>query len=306
MEIPRRVVRGGLAITALGTFANLIGCGIKPYPNETPRTPIVIPAEKKVPPIGPTVTVIESGESDQLPIVELATNHPEIDLYYPALKDYPVFSSGELTTDLTHTRWLNLSALDFNPALAKTTFEFFEDLAKKGKMVNYQIGARDIPLSPAPKPRKERVIFLVPQEPPKPWPNAAQNASTTGIFDGPYVTFVRVNDERNLRPSLMFTSIALAANRLFAVETCQSSITIYSLSPEIANLGQEIFCNSYGSAFTIKQMEIPYERYYSWAREVLIRQDPQSPYFPLYVLSEQEYGQIPVIEFAIGKNQLSL
>lgn len=211
----------------------------------------------------------------------------EIALYYPELQDYPVLSRGEFNTGHTHTKWFNLSRMNFNPDPATDTFKFFEDLGNSQKLI-----------------RTERVIFFIPQNAPSPrWPDTAYGASTTGQFtNGPYVTFVRIPENGiGIPASTVFTTLELAANKAFAVEACQSSISISSSSIELAQKGQKIFCNSYGAAFTLKQTGSTFDKYYSWAKDVLVRRDPQSPSFPLYTLSEQEYNQIPKIGQSIQK-----
>jgi len=101
------------------------------------------------------------------------------------------------------------------------------------------------------RPKTERVIFLIPQTAPIPnWDYIFSLATTTDLFatNGPYVTFVRVPaTQKDLAPSLIFTTPALAVSRLFSMEACQSSLMISSLTPAVASLGQEIVCNSYGS-----------------------------------------------------------
>lgn len=228
----------------------------------------------------------------------------EIELYYPELQSFPVLSRGEFNTDHTHTKWFNLSRMNFNPDLATNTFKFFEDLVNSQKLIDYRSAKEIIPLSLDQRPRTERVIFFIPQNAPSPsWPDTAYGASTTGQFtNGPYVTFVRIPENGiGIPASMVFTTGELAANRAFAVEACQSSLSISSLSSELAQLGQEIFCNAYGAAFTLKQTGFTFDKYHSWAKDVLISKNSQSPSFPMYALSEQEYNQIPKIGQSISR-----
>lgn len=240
-----------------------------------------------------------------IPHPELTIKYQEVKLYYPQIKDYPVFNHGEFTTGNTHTKWFNLTRADFNPQLATIVFKFFEDLGQGQKLINYSYDQRSVPFALDRKPRTERVVFLVPQTAPSPgWPDIAHNATTTGRFtDGPYVTFVRVlNTKKDLPPSQVFTSAELAANKAFAVEACQSSLRIFSLTPEVAHLvGQEIICNSWGIAFTLKQNGMPFEDYQTWAKDTQIRKDPNSPSFSVYVLNENEYAGIPTVGVVISK-----
>lgn len=226
---------------------------------------------------------------------------PEISLYYPELEGYPIASQGEFTTSNTHTKWFNLSKTTFNPSIAQATLQSFEDLSKSQKIAYY--GESKIPFAFNQRPRKERVIFLIPQDAPSPgWPDVTYSASTTGRFDnGPYITFVRIFQNKSGIPnSKVFTTPELSANKAFSTEICQSSSQIHSLSPEIAGLGQEIICNSYGAAFTLKQMSVSFDQYQAWAKEVLIRKDDKSPSFPLYVLSKQDYDQLPKAGLSIN------
>lgn len=234
---------------------------------------------------------------------ELFALPAEINQYYPDLKGEKLHSNGEFYTTRTNTKWFNFTGRNFDQNFAKATFEFFENLAKSQKILEYKWGGQSIPIAIAEKPRTQRVFFVIPEKAPIPtWPDAAKDASTTGVFENsPYISFGRVHDrEEGLPPSLVFTTIETAFNQAFSVESCQSSILVSSLSTEMANLAQEIFCNSYGSAFTLKQMGTSYDKYSIWAKDVLIRKNPQSPSYPLYILSEQEYGEIPTIGLILG------
>lgn len=226
------------------------------------------------------------------------TPEPEVTKYYPELKNYRVLSKGEFNTDRTHTKWFNLSRMSLNPDITLVTYKFFEELGKNQRIIRYPDANQGIPIGLNPKPRTERVLFFIPQDTPSPdWPNISYTATTTGRFtDGPYVTFVRVPESiKDLAPSTVFVTPETAANKSFTVEACQSSIQISSSTPEMANLGQEIICNSYGAAFALKQTGKTFDQYQPWAKDVLIRQDPKSPSYPLYILSEQEYNEIPKV-----------
>lgn len=230
---------------------------------------------------------------------------PEISLYYPELEGYPIASQGEFTTSNTHTKWFNLSKMIFNPNIAQAALQSFEDLSISQKITYY--GEREIPFVFNQRPRKERVIFLIPQDAPSPnWPDVAYRASTTEKFyNGPYITFVRIfQNESDIPESKVFTTPELSANKAFSTEICQSSLQIHSLNPEITGLGQEIICNSYGAAFTLKQMDVTFEQYQAWAKETLIRKDPQSLTFPLYVLSKQDYDLLPKTGLSINPTNI--
>lgn len=277
-----------LPFVAVGAILTLISpaCASQPTTLATPGRKSAI-STPTIPTVKPTTT----------PSVE-PTQEPEITSYYPELRDYPILSKGEFATDRTHTKWLNLSKMGFNPNIALITFRYFEELGKSQKIISYLNGNQSIPFGLNQRLRTERVLFFIPQDAPSPnWPNISFTASTTGRFTGgPYVTFVRIpNSGRDIAPSLVFTTTEAAANKAFSVEACQSSIQISSLTPEVANLGQELVCNSYGVAFASKQTGLAFDKYQSWAKDVLIRQDPKSPSYPLYVLPEQEYNLIPQV-----------
>lgn len=236
------------------------------------------------------------------PITKPVTRYPEIGAYYPTLENYPLLSNGEFSTGWTHTKWFNFSRMNFNPTLARDTFKFFEDLAKSQKLISYPYRNQSIPFYLSPRLRTERVLFLIPQEAiPPAWPDAAYTATTTGQFtNGPYVTFVRIpNTEKDIPASKVFTTVEIAANKFFAVESCQSSLQVSSLDTKMANLGQEIVCNSLGAAFVLKQKGLNFASYNSWAKDVLIRKDPTSPSFPLYTLNEADYAEMPTVDTAI-------
>lgn len=221
---------------------------------------------------------------------------PEVDSYYPELKALPLYASGEFYTQKT-TKWLNFTRRNFDPAIAQMIFNFFEKLANTQKVLEYKIGDQTIPFFLDQRARNQRVFFIVPENAPPPsWPNVTPEASTTGIFEnGPYVSMTRVHNLVNtLPPSRAFTTIETAFNKSFSTESCQSSLLVRSVSTDAANLGQEIICNSYGAAFTIRQMRIPYQDYQDWAKGVKISKNPSSPSYPLYVLSIEDYNEIPI------------
>ncbi len=261
-----RLLHIGMAATLA-----LSGCG--PEQNPTPtRTPIVEPQVRS-----------------------------EVDLYYPELRSLLLYSSGELHTQKT-TKWLNFTKRNFNPSIAQATFSFFEKLANTQRIIEYGIGDQSIPYLLNQRPRNQRVFFIIPENAPAPsWQDVAYEASTTGVFEnGPYASMARVhNSKDSIPPSRAFTTVETSFNKTFSTEACQSSVQVSSVSPEAAALGQEIVCNSYGAAFTIKQIEVPYKYYRAWALDVKISRDPSSPSFPLYVLSEQEYGEIPLVDLVI-------
>ena len=185
---------------------------------------------------------------------------------------------------------------NFDPALASRSIDYFEKLAGKRDLLMYQFSGHSIPLLLGLKPRTNRVIFLIPPQAPTPdWQtDVSWTASTTGIFkNGPYVSFVRAYNEQQISSSTVFTTIDKAANKALAVEICQSTIQVSSSTTEMANLGQEIFCNSWGAAFTLRQYGLTYDQYAQWAKTTLISANPQSPSYPLYVLTESDYQQIP-------------
>lgn len=234
------------------------------------------------------------------PIAEPVLRYPEISAYYPTLENYPLLSNGEFSTSRAHTKWFNFTKADFNPAIAKATFEFFEELAKKSPVLQYSLGNQNIPFILNAKSRTNRVIFIIPDNAPLPanWEDPANEGSTTSIFDGVYVTFVRFHDSNAtipLNPS--FNNTKLAFSKVFNVEAFQSSILVSSANTQLANLGQEITANSYGPAFTAKQMLVSYSDYATWAKGTQIRRDSQSPWYPLYVLPEEEYQELPAIGF---------
>lgn len=232
------------------------------------------------------------------PIIQPVERYPEIRLYYPALTGLTVWETSQLNTERSLTKYFNLSSAHFDPAAARETIEYFEKLAASEKSLLYQFRGEFGPFSLGLKPRTQRVIFLVPERvPTPPWPNVASTAATTGIFEGgPYVSFVRIyNRQEDLPASRVFTTIEKAANKALVVEICQSSIQVSSLTAEVANLGQEIVCNSWGAAFALKQDGFAYSQYTKWARTTSIRANPQSSSYPLYVVTEPDYRQIPKI-----------
>lgn len=225
----------------------------------------------------------------------------EIDLYYPELRYLPLYSSGEFKTEKT-TTWFNLTPRDFSPSIAKATFDFFEKLANTERVIEYKIGDQSIPFFLDLRPKTKGVFFIIPENAPAPsWGDPEfEKGLTTFIFELSSVSSVRVPSSKdNLPPSRAFTTIETAFNKNFSTEVCQSSVRILSVSPEAAILGQEIICNSYGAAFTIKQMQVTYNDYQSWAKDIQIRRDAQSPYYRLYVLSEKEYNEIPTVGLVI-------
>lgn len=185
-------------------------------------------------------------------------------------------------------------------------FSYFEDLGKSADILDYILNREAIPFSLDVKPRTERIIFLIPQTASLPhWDDITPTASTTGGFtNAPYITFVKIPlSENDLPSSQVFTTIEAAINKAFTIEACQSSIAVSSLSTEMANLGQEIVCNSWGTAFTQRQLGIDFNKYSDWAKTVQIRKDASSPSFPLYILNKEDYNKIPQIGFSLTVNK---
>lgn len=238
------------------------------------------------------------------PIVQSAERYPEIGLYYPSLTNFAVRETGQTNTERSSTKWLNLSSANFDSSIASKAIDYFENLARSRKDFIYQFSGQSIPLVPDVKPRTNRVIFLISQQAPNPdWPDAAYTAATTGFFkDSPYVSFVRVYDvQQDIPQSKVFTTTEKEANKALAVELCQSIISLRSITTEMANLGQEIFCNSWGAAFTLRQYGLNYNQYTQWATAISISPNPKSPSYPLYVLTKSDYEQIPNIGPIIKK-----
>lgn len=231
------------------------------------------------------------------PTTQTAKGYSEIGLYYPALANFPIRETGQINTERSSTKWLNLGSVNFDSNLANQAFDYFENLARSKKMLSYEFSGYSIPLLPESKPVTNRVIFLVPPQAPNPdWPGTSSTASTTRLFIDPYVSFVRTyNAQQDIPQSKVFTTPDKAANKSLAVEICQSTIQMRSSTVEMANLGQEIFCNSWGSAFALKQYDFTYDQYLQWANDTLIRANPQSPAFPILVLTEADYQDIPKI-----------
>lgn len=242
---------------------------------------------------------VETPTIEPTPIVQPTEKYPEIGLYYPSLTTFKILETGQVNTERGSTKWLNLSSANFDPALASRVIDYFEKLAGKRDILIYRFSGHSMPLLLDLKPRTNRVIFLIPPQAPTPdWqPDVSWTASTTGIFkSGPYVSVVRVyNKQQDIPQSKVFTTIDKAANKALAVEICQSTIQVSSSTTEMANLGQELFCNSWGAAFTLKQYGLTYDQYNRWARDTKISANPQSPSYPLYVVTESDYQQIPKI-----------
>lgn len=249
---------------------------------------------------------ISRREFLRLSILALSTascsgSEAKIKAYYPELKDYHVKEQGQTKTPFgTTTSYYNLSDLRINPPVMEINLTYFENLAQKGWLINYKIDNNLIPFQLDTKPRNERVIFIVPEDAPSPnWAGIGinTNAATTGKFiNKPSISFIRIfNSSENLPPGSAFNNPIKDANRSFSIEACQSSIQVLSVTPEIAHLGQEIMCNSLGAAFALRQQEVPYSIYEKWAEKTGIRQSPSSPIFPLYVMTEDQYGEIPIL-----------
>lgn len=225
--------------------------------------------------------------------------HPEIGKYYPALGLEKLQEAGEFKTKRTNTKWFNFSKGTLDPKVAQSTFQFFEDLAKKQPLLEYRLGNQVIPCSLGERPRTNRLIFIIPDKISIPlWPDAGNEGSTTGYFEGLYATFVRFHDSNASIPSSpSFNNTKLAFGKVFNTEAFQASASVSSASPQLTVLMQEIIANSYGAAFTVKQMTVPYPTYSTWAEDIQFRRDPNSPFYNSYVLSEKEYEDIPQVGF---------
>lgn len=224
-------------------------------------------------------------------------SHPEIGQYYPALGLEKLKEAGEIKTARTTTKWFNFSDMNFDAKVAEQTFQFFEDLAKKQPFLEYRLGNQLIPVSLGEGSRTQRLMFIIPDKvADPPWPGVGNDGSTTGYFEGIYAIFLRFHDSNaTIRPSATFNTNTLAFGRIFATEAFQTSVNVASLSTQVAHEMREVIANSYGVSFTTKQLGTPYNIYARWATDVKFRLDQNSPEYAAYVLSAQEYTDIPVV-----------
>lgn len=226
----------------------------------------------------------------------------EVTSYYPEMQRLPR-QSGIIRTNVSETKWFNFSEYNFNSSIAQGMYAYFESLARKDTVVNYQISGSAIRYELKSKPKTKRILYLISSDDPQPsWPNTARSATTTDRFqDESYKTFVRVYEQNNLPASSLFAIPQTYAMRSFATEAYQSTVLVAGPTVELANLGQEIVGNSFGIAFGARQMGLSYEEYKEKASAMLIGPDPSRGY-SLYVLTQPEYNEIPLFnDFVVSK-----
>lgn len=146
---------------------------------------------------------------------------------------------------------------------------------------------------------KDRVVFIVPPNSPRPnWPLAKTSdpnslASTNGFAnDGVNATFIRMS--KPITDKGLTTSINSDPNDSFYVEACQSSTQVGVVTDKDPDLlPQEIGCNSWRMAVTLRQRSFSYNRYVEYTSTLLF-QTTESLY-PLLLLSPQQYNEIPKV-----------
>ena len=182
--------------------------------------------------------------------------------YYPELMDKDPFEVGTFKTDQgTSVTWLNYTDGKFNPESAQKMFSFFYDFvppefAASKTTISYNGKDEDIYYGPR-EAKKERIIFIVPEN--MPFPQNIERLKALGVTSFgekaviSYIKAVGFGDKLYSRNDW--------ATMVFATETCQEGVEIRSTNPELAQLTQEVYCNSLGDAYTARQMNLSYEEY---------------------------------------------
>ncbi len=222
---------------------------------------------------------------------------PDVIKFYPELAGNlprPIITT---TTFQSQTRWLNFSNAILEQSAVVNLTTYLENLARSSYFIEVNYQGINVPVSLAPRPRHQRIFFLVPENSPTPgWSNISQGGASTGtLSQDSYVSFTRMYDQAGQIPtSQIINTPELAGNKVVAVELCQSSLLISSATTAIAGVMQEIFCNSLGSTIAAKGGGLIYPEYARWAKTVSYRANPNSQAYPMIILSEADYNSIPL------------
>lgn len=158
--------------------------------------------------------------------------------------------------------WLNYTNGKFNPQAAQKMFSYFynfvpPEFANSKTTISYNGKDEDVYYAPR-STKNERVIFIVPEN--MPFPQYIEKLKALGVTayggEGAVVSYIKVVDFGD-----KLFSREDWATVVLATETCQQGVRITSTNPELAQLTQEVYCNSLGDAYVAKQMDLSYEEY---------------------------------------------
>lgn len=228
---------------------------------------IVIAAALTFNSCGPVVEPMPTASAEVVQDAYAVPSQEKIDQlkskYYPELMNKDPYEVGAFKTDQgASVTWLNYTDGKFNPKSAQKMFSYFynfipPEFAKSKTTISYDGKDEDVYYTPR-SIKNERVIFIVPEN--IPFPRFAEQLETLGVtayYGEAVISYIKiVNFGNKLFSREDWSTVVLAT------ETCQQGVEITSTNPELAQLAQEIYCNSLGEAYTAKQMGLSYEEYF--------------------------------------------
>jgi len=251
--------------------------------------------------VNPTDTVVKPTDSPPKKLMI----EPTFPLKEIAEKNLAVKESGSFFTNDIVTTWTNLTDSHFIEKSAKDIFLYFEKLQSRMAKIPYVINEITYTNFSITKTKaSDRLFLILPEEVTMPKYQNDQNFETPSLtytLDGgkKHISYIRINSSRKTLPkSATYDNETEDANLKFLIEACQSSIKVTGDSEGLDTLGQEIVCNSLAIAVFIKQKGMSFSDYTNWASDVTIGPTPKEQY-PLMVIPEEEYNNIPEIENAI-------
>ncbi len=230
-------------------------------------------------------------------VVSPVATFPEVSEYYPALRNFTLRGEGVIDTDITSTKWFNYSPRDFNASAAQKTLKYYEELARKNMTLTINYFGTNLEFSLVPRAKTKRALFIVPENAPTPeW--AGQFKTATKLYfqdpyeDIPELTVIRTSNQGKAEVNSRFRSASALNSLGFFVEACQSTLQAEYEIPQLNQHGQEITCNSFGMANSLKEQQASYNDYTTWAKNATLT-SPTGVKLNLYILSESQYSQMP-------------
>lgn len=255
----REVLKFGLSLGALA----VTGCGSEEKPKATPEI-----------------------KSDEIP--------QEILDFYPELLKTKATSFDSIETSSKTVNIANFTDIRIDTSKLQDVYNHLERLASDKKVGSYsKSGSNEVILYQLqPNQRRTQNIFVVPQDAQLPsWGNFEAPAVTIRPFEAskPYLTRISLIDPNPNNPYL--NTHEKIINAFISTEACQATVEVLGQTPMNADLMQEVYCNSIGSALAIKQQGKSYADYLDFQQNsVIVTPIGEINYLKF---NSEEYARLP-------------
>lgn len=294
--VNRDLTRRNLGIALITPAAGLIiACGSEVQQQSPAKAaePQSLPKPYTEPTAAPTVlpTATVLSRLDEL-------KYPEVDLYRPR-------AQGKFRVGRSEITWINHSS-DFNffQDAAAAIFTYLSDFQTRLPRLTMTIEGTDFQLNLRQRPNIARKIYLIGQQHLMPswWLNLPENkiavTKTLGRGDGTEEAFSVVRVQKTI-PIGSTAEIHLAMNTdpngQFVIEAGQSTIAFVGADERSNDVAQEIFCNTLGIAYFLKQRGLSYQLFLTFVTGTKIPLPGLDNTF-YYSLPSDEFQRLPVVK----------